>query len=319
MQSKKGLKKLSMLKQTDLTFVELQKQYIKKCQVNNLSEYTTKFYNVSCRTFNKFINLTELKASDVTRDLIDDYILHLKGLGLKAVTINTYIRGITPIIKHGMSLGLIKNFGFKEIKTTEEIKDVYTDEELAVLLKKPDMTSFAEYRNWVLISFLIGTGVRALELRNIKIKDVDLKSSMLIVRRTKSRRQRYVPISKSLNKILTEYLEYRNHENDDEYLFCNEFGEYMPRTTLQGAITKYCKKRGIKKYSIHLFRHTYAKKWILNKGDIFSLQKILGHSSLKMVNHYSNLYAEDLKHNYDCFCALESVVSQEKSRIIIER
>jgi hypothetical protein len=73
MQSKKGLKKMSMLKQTDLTFTELQQQYIKKCQVTNLSEYTTKFYNVSCRTFGKFIDLTELKASGVTRDLIDDY------------------------------------------------------------------------------------------------------------------------------------------------------------------------------------------------------------------------------------------------------
>jgi len=156
-----------------------------------------------------------------------------------------------------------------------------------------------------------------LELRSIKIKDIDLKSSMLIVRRTKSRRQRYIPISKSLNKILTEYLDYRKNETDEDFLFCNEFGEYMPRTTLQGATTKYCKKRGIKKYSIHLFRHTFAKKWILNKGDIFSLQKILGHTSLKMVNHYSNLYAEDLKQNYDSFCALESLTQNEKNRIIL--
>ncbi len=75
MKSKNGLKRKSMLKNQDLAFVELQKQYLKKCQVNNLSEYTIQFYKVSCRTFSKFVNLEELKVSDVTKDLIDDYIL----------------------------------------------------------------------------------------------------------------------------------------------------------------------------------------------------------------------------------------------------
>lgn len=106
-------------------------------------------------TFNKFICLSELMASDVTRDLMDDYILHLKSTGVKAATINTYIRGISPIIKYGMGMGLIKEFGFKEIKITEEIKQVYTHEELKILLEKPDMTSFTEYRNWVIINFLM--------------------------------------------------------------------------------------------------------------------------------------------------------------------
>jgi len=317
MKSKNGLRKMTLTRGTDLNFVELKEQYLKKCKVNNLSEYTISFYEVSSRTFGKFISLSDLKVEDITRDLVDDYILHLRTTEVKAVTINTYIRGITPIIKYGMSLGLVKKFPFKEIKTTEEIKQVYTEEELKLLLRKPDMSSFADYRNYVIVNFLLGTGVRALELRSVKIKDVDLSSSMLIVKRTKSRRQRYIPISKTLNKILTEYLEFRKAESDDMYLFCNEFGEFLPRTTLQMGMTRYCKKRGLSKYSLHLFRHTFAKMWILNKGDIFSLQKILGHSSLKMVNHYLNLYAVDLQRNYDDFCALESVSEGDKQRILI--
>ncbi|KJR46173.1 Phage integrase [Desulfosporosinus sp. I2] len=192
MKAKNGLKRMTMTKGEDITFPELKKRYLKKCMVNNLSEYTIKFYETSCNMFNKFINLSELMVSDVTRDLIDDYILHLKGTGIKAVSINTYIRGICSIIKYGMSMGLIKEFGFKEIKITEEIKQVYTHEELKLLLVKPEINSFSEYRNWVIINFLIGTGVRALELRSIKIKDVDLKGSMLLVSRTKGRRQRYI-------------------------------------------------------------------------------------------------------------------------------
>ncbi len=315
MQKKNGKKRMTMLKQVDLTFIDLQNQYLKKCQVNNLSEYTIQFYVVSCRTFGKFIDLNELKVVEITRELIDDYILHLKNTGVKDVTINTYIHGISPIIKHGMKTGVIDNFEFKEIKTNKEIKQVYTNEELSILLKKPDMRSFAEYRNWVIINFLLGTGVRSLELRNIKVKDIDLNSSMLIVCRTKTRKQRYIPISKRLHGILIEYLDFRKNETQDDYLFCNEFGEYLPQTTLKNAISKYCMKRGINKFSIHLFRHTFCKLWILNQGDIFTLQKILGHSSLKMVNHYSNLYADDLKKNFEKYCALDTIANNDRTRI----
>ena len=311
MQSKNGLKKMQITKGGDLTFDELHKDYTKKCKVNNLSEYTIKFYNVSVRTFGKFINTNTLKASDVDRTLVDDYILHLKETGVKDITINTYIRGISPTIKYGMELGYIQKFGFKEIKITEEIKEVYTKQELEILLQKPDMKSFAEYRSWVIVNFLLGTGVRALELRSIRIKDIDLVSSMLILSRTKNRKQRYVPISKTLNKILNEYLIYRKAGSNDQYLFCNEFGQFMPRTTLQMSITKYCKRRGVSRYSLHLFRHTFAKMWILNKGDLFTLQKVLGHSSLKQVNHYANFIAEDLQRNFDDFCALESLNNQK--------
>lgn len=315
MEKKNGLRQIKMAKRGEMTYKDLEQEYIKKCKVNNLSEYTIDFYIVSGRSFNKFVNITKLKVSEINRDLVDDYILFLKDTGVKDVTINTYMHGISPIIKYGMGLGIIEKFGFKEIRTTEQIKQVYTDEELSMLLEKPDMTSFAEYRNWVIVNFLLGTGIRALELRNIKIEDVDLASSMLIVKRTKSRKQRYIPVSKSLNKVLTEYLDYRKAESKEDYLFCNIFGEQLPRTTLQMSITKYCKKRGVSKYSLHLFRHTFAKKWIMNQGSAFALQKILGHSSMKMVNHYVNLYAEDLKRNYDEFCALESVVKNSKERI----
>lgn len=319
MQSKSGLKRMVLAKQSEMTFIELKKQYLRKCQVNNLSEYTLNFYEVSCRMFNKFCDLSVLKVGDINRDLIDDYILHLKDTSVKDTTINTYIHGISPIIKYGMSLGIVAKFGFKEIRTTEEIKQVYTREELAVLLERPDRGSFAEYRNWVIINFLLGTGVRALELRSIRIKDIDLQAGMLIVSRTKNRRQRYIPISKSLSKILGEFMEYRNVEKQEDYLFCNEFGQYLPRTTLQGAVTKYCLKRGVNKYSLHLFRHTFAKMWILNQGDIFSLQKILGHSSLKQVNHYANIYSEDIKRNFDNYCALEQVQGINKERIILKK
>lgn len=307
-----------MTKVSDMTYADLHEAYIKKCKVNNLSEYTINFYKVSLRTFGKFVDIDQLKANEIDRDLIDDYILHLKETGVKDVTINTYTHGISPVIKYGMERGIIRKFSFKDIRTTEEIKETYTKQELEILLKKPSMHSFSEYRNWVIINFLLGTGIRALELRSIRIKDCQLSSGILLVTRTKNRKPRYIPISKTLTNILFDYLEYRKANESEDHLFCNQFGEILARTTLQMGITKYCKKRGIEKYSLHLFRHTFARMWIINHGDIFTLKKILGHSSLKQVNHYANLVTEDIQNGFDEFCPLENF-SSNKQRVKITK
>ena len=66
-------------------------------------------------------------------------------------------------------------------------------------------------------------------------------------------------------------------------------------------------------------RHTFAKKWILNGGDIMRLQTILGHSSIEMVKEYVNMFGGDLKKDFDKFNPLESmkasVVGREAIRI----
>ncbi len=66
MKAKNGLKRMTMTKGEDISFPELKKRYLKKCMVNNLSEYTIKFYETSCNMFNKFIELSELRASDLS-------------------------------------------------------------------------------------------------------------------------------------------------------------------------------------------------------------------------------------------------------------
>ena len=113
-------------------------------------------------------------------------------------------------------------------------------------------------------------------------------------------------------KILKEYITlYRNLEEDSDLLgtdplFCNRFGERLTGDGLINAISKYNKNRGVTKTSIHLFRHTFAKDWILRGGDLFSLQKMLGHSSLDMVKNYANLYSRDIKDKAEEFSFLSN-------------
>lgn len=66
------------------------------------------------------------------------------------------------------------------------------------------------------------------------------------------------------------------------------------------------------KTGLHRFRHTFAKKWINSGGDIFRLQKILGHSSLDVVRNYVNMFTNDLQDNFNTFSPLENIITDKK-------
>jgi len=121
-------------------------------------------------------------------------------------------------------------------------------------------------------------------------------------------------MSTALKKVYIEYLKHRGGE-DDDYLFCTSHGSQMAGDSMIRAIHNYNKSRGVEKTSIHLFRHTFAKNWVLNGGDIFRLQKILGHSSLDMVKEYVSIFGVDIKKNFDSFNALDNHTHTKQAKI----
>jgi len=206
-----------------------------------------------------------------------------------------------------MKKGHINSFQVQLPKMDEVIKETYTDHEIMLLLKKPDMKKieFAEYRNWVLVNYMLGTGNRAGTIINIKIEDVNFDSGSIILKKLKGRKQYYIPVSKSLEQVLKEYLVYRKGEPEDS-LFCTVYGKALTLNGFESEIAKYNRRRGVEKIGLHMFRHTFAKQWINNGGDIFRLQKILGHSSLDMVRKYVNMFSDDLRRDFDSFNPLDN-------------
>jgi len=113
-------------------------------------------------------------------------------------------------------------------------------------------------------------------------------------------RLQFIPLSRQLGQVLQEYLRYRGGKSED-LLFPSETNTKLLTTSIAHDIAKYNRERGIAKTSCHLFRHTFVKNWILQGGDPLRLQKILGHSTLAMTQHYSNLYGQDLRHHFEDF------------------
>ena len=151
----------------------------------------------------------------------------------------------------------------------------------------------------MIINLLLNNGCRAATIRNIKIKDLDLENRVIYLRHTKNKRSQVIPLCESLCITLKEYLRIRGG-NADDYLFPNEFGEQQTENGLRCTIAKYNKRRGIEKTSIHMFRHTFAKKFLIDcGGNAFTLQHLLGHSTLDMTKHYCAIFDADIAKNYE--------------------
>ena len=279
----------------------------------NLSPRSIEFYDECHEMFQSFYDCAK-PCRSLEEEVIYEYIAFLRQRGVKDTTVNSYMRAARAMCYYFMKIGYTAPFQVTLVKSQKTVKETYTDHELVALLAKPAISkvTFVEYRNWVLVNYLLATGNRESTVCNIKIKDIDFDSDTIHLTHTKSRREQLIPMSKTIRGVLMEYLKYREGEPDD-WLFCNVNGAKLSADGLKQAIHRYNKKRGVEKTSVHLFRHTFAKKWILNGGDIFRLQRILGHSSMDIVREYVNMFGDDLKRDFDTFNPLEEFGEGKKT------
>ena len=277
----------------ELTLDDLFTDFILQCKRKNLSKSTINDYENKYKYFKHTIDGDTL-CSEVNKRMIDNWILTINDK--KDTTINSYIRSIKPFLYYGMDEGFIDRFKINTIAVRDRDNKIpYTENELRKLLTRPNikLCTFAELRTWFACTLLATTGIRLSSLLDIRLSDVDVVNKILYVNKTKNRKKQVLPISDTLFASYTYYIRFRKG-NDTDYLICTDRGNRMTCSGFQTALRKYCTKRGVDKHSAHLFRHTFAREWIINNGNLLKLQKQLGHSSLDMVRNYVAMYDNDL-------------------------
>lgn len=289
------MKKLKLNKQNHISFGEGCNLYLENCRQRNLREGTISHYKQSYTQFKKFFDM-DMLVSDFSAELYNKYVKYLKSTIENDVSINSYLRDLITTLHFLMNEGYVQSFKMQAIKLDKTHVETYTEDELRLLLKKPDMKKcgFSEYQCWVISNFLFSTGVRQRSLNSIQIKDVDFDNDVVYINVTKSRKPLLVPISRTMSKILKEYLKYRQFKSKNDFLFCNVYGRQLTKSTGYHMLYCYNKERGVETTGIHRYRHTFAKQWILNGGDVVSLSKLLGHSSLDITQNYINLLVSDV-------------------------
>jgi len=283
--------------------------FLSEKKVLKLSEATIKSYEARFKTFTEFFPAWNV-CSDINQTTIFKFIefLQKRNPNIKTISINTNLRHLRAMLYSFMELGYMDRFRIKMLKCEKDLIETYSEAELARLLKRPDKKScsFSEYRTWVMVCYLLGTGNRLDTVSNLKIKDINFENHEITLRKVKNKKPYVIPMAATLEKTLAEYLRVRKG-NPDDYLFCNKYGEQLRKDSITTVIYRYNHSRGVLKTSVHLFRHTFAKNWILNRGDPFRLKAILGHSSMAMVNEYANMFGRDLHKDFDTFNPLENM------------
>ena len=298
---------------TDLTTSEALERFTTYNNAKNLSPETIKFYQAKLQNFIVFLN-SDILVDSITTSTIESFTISLKEKGLSPAAINTHLRSIRAFINYCSKNGWCSQLTVSLVKQPHKPKEPYTQEELDRLLRKPNMkkSSFAEYRTWVIVNFLLATGCRVSTLLAMRREDVNTTAATVHYRHLKSGEEQTVPLSKTMCVIFDEYFSIRNWKPDD-FVWLSSFEVPMTINSLESSIRQYNLNRGVQKTSIHLFRHTFAKMYIQAGGDPFRLQKLLNHKDLTMTRRYVNLYGNDLSLNYDRLNPLEQMSQTRKS------
>ena len=180
----------------------------------------------------------------------------------------------------------------------------FTEEELTALLKACDLTRSAitdrrkcfqmkrptAKRDRAIVLLLLDTGVRVSECARLRIKDIDLKSGEIYItpfgsgRKSKSR---HVYLGRKSRAALWQYLTARDDQDEFSPLFITDRrGQQMDRSSIRHLVRGLADRAGVKSAYPHKFRHTFAIQYLRNGGDVFTLQRLLGHSTLDMVRRY---------------------------------
>ncbi|OGR74291.1 MAG: hypothetical protein A2089_03890 [Elusimicrobia bacterium GWD2_63_28] len=268
--------------------------FILRCKAKSLSNGSIRWYKDKLKPFIAFLEGLKVKdARSITPTQIRAYFEHLQAEGLCSGTIYRAYTGLGTFFTFLLKEDFIQANPMALVekpKRTKKMLQAFSMDQVRDLLAQFDQDNFPLLRTRTLIVLLLDTGLRISEALSIKKNDIDLSENTIKVM-GKGGKERLVPFGTTAKQALMQYLMRIGEIPGQELVFLNRFGGGLNRRTIQRQIQLYAEKAGIKgvRPSPHTLRHTFATQYVLNGGDAFSLQKILGHSTLDMVRVYVDM------------------------------
>lgn len=301
--------------------------------VEGLRERTLADYKNHHRYFVAWLNAEYPQVKyigEITAQILRDYIYYLtyikpqydghpnksekdkQKIGLSPACVNVRLTTTKAFYRWLHTEGLIPTNPAANIKkqvVEEDNIGAFTDDQVESLLGQPDKTTYAGFRDYVLMRLLVESGMRINEVLSLNIADIDLQNRMTMLggSKNKNRKMRIVPLSADMVCLIVNIMEEnKSYFPDTKYIFLANYGERLSQVSISHRIKQYGIKAGIAdqvRCSPHTFRHTFAKRFLTSGGDIIALQRILGHSSMEMVRKYVQHTPEDLLEAHDRFTA----------------
>jgi integrase/recombinase XerD len=279
-------------------------------RARSLSPNTIKDYLCTLRKFREFVPGDPL-ISEIRKETIEAFLAHLSESMTNKSLLNRWI-GLSAFWTWCVDEHLTRHHIVRKVKPPRpetKVIDPLTEMDVRALMTAAERSRsyrsnvfpgnvdnalpFA-VRNKALILLLLDTGLRASELCSLSIHDVDIKSGHLTVM-GKGSKERQIPFSHRTAQALWRYLGQRQAPGPDDPLFLSRGGYRLGREELAHTMKMIGQRANVQSHvHPHRFRHTFAINYLRNGGDVYTLQKILGHSTMEMCRRYLALAQVDL-------------------------
>jgi len=290
------------------------------------SPKTVAWYSANLKSFHNYLKSRHLPDNLNTIDvkILRQYVLYLlkknkyhghpitpeKTEPLSASTVHGHVRTLRAFFSWLVAEGQIETNPARDLKPPKVCRKVVStlsDEEIRAILGVLAPVNSSNARNQTIVMLLIDTGLRMGELINLKMDDVHMNEGLLKVI-GKGKKERIVPMGSNAQRALQRYLfRYRPkpfHLSINN-VFLSLYGKPLTENGIKLMFTRLAKRSRVTRLHAHLCRHTFATRFLINGGDVFTLQQILGHSTLEMVRHYVNLAASHVAIQHQKFSPLD--------------
>lgn len=264
----------------------------------NIAESTLINYRLAFNRWNALFDIGEdALVSEGAEPTYDDFVDVLKEVGLKPETINTYIRAMSVFFIWLYKANLVKERRpVIALKLDDPLPRFLSDEDIEKLIGTPydNKSTFRDARSYTLAALMLATGIRVGSAAEIRIEDWDRENGILTLRKTKTRKAQMIYLPAAASEILDRYYYDFLHNTDIKYLFPNYVGQKISVKGLEQAHILFCEARGVENNHLHSLRHTFARNYIQNGGNLYRLQKMLNHNTIRTTARYGRLFDEDV-------------------------
>jgi site-specific recombinase XerD len=301
-------------------------EYYEVCnRAEGKSPKTISWYSANLKNFRNYLKNWHLPdlLDDIDTKLLREYVLYLlkktryenhpctppKKELLSAATVHGHVRTLRAFFNWLVVEGLAQNNPAKDLKppkVTRKVVSTLSDAEIGAILNTFN-TSSSDARNQTLFMLLIDTGLRIGELVSLKVDDVHMDEGYIKVM-GKGKKERIVPIGNNAQRALQRYLfRFRPKPNNPvtDNALLSTSSQPLTENSMKLMFTRLAHRSGVSRLHAHLCRHTFATRFLINGGDVFSLQQILGHSTLEMVRHYVNLTSSHIAIQHQKYSPLD--------------
>jgi integrase/recombinase XerD len=271
-----------------LNFIKFERGY---------SENTISSYKRDLLHFKSHIDKMHITSiSSITRTVVSAFLTSLVGMGLEASSVERHISTVKSFFAYLIREGVVKSNPTADIKLPKKAKRLpkaLTMNEAKLLVEMPKSA-----RDKAIMELLYATGLRASELINLSLNDLNLDVGFIKCF-GKGGKERIVPVGSAAVSALKEYIAKDRPKKEVDVLFLDNRGKHLTRQGLWFIVKKYVKLSGVRgSATTHTLRHSFATHLLEKGADLRSVQEMLGHSDISTTQIYTSVSRERLKKIY---------------------